>query len=429
MLRRNFLKTALMTGAMGLMSPVSRLYGAVEGGYTGRLLIQLQVVGGWDVSSYCDPKENQAGEQEITTWSRDAETLQAGNIPFAPWANNADFFNQHYANMLVINGVDAQTNSHSTGVLHNWSGRNAEGYPSLTAMFANNYAPDQPLTYVNFGGFAYTANLVRYSRLSDVDTMRRILIPESTWGEDTTLRSEADLTRIRSYRMARLGRMLEQDSLTPRQLDNISAYEQALNSRSALDEFINYLPTSEEILPTQEINDETSSDLQRQIQLTMAAFDAGVASASDIVSYGYDTHTDHDSLHEPLFTHINESLDLLWTMAEELNLADRLTVVIGSDFSRTPWYNSDQGKDHWPIGSVIVMEQNASWTNRVVGGTDEGQNAFQYNPSTLARDDENGTIIYPAHVHKALRNHLGLAGTDADQRYPFTTTEDFSFFS
>jgi len=134
-------------------------------------------------------------------------------------------------------------------------------------------------------------------------------------------------------------------------------------------------------------------------------------------------------LHEPLFAHINESLDLLWTMADERNLADRLTVVIGSDFSRTPWYNSDQGKDHWPIGSVIVMERNASWTNRVVGGTDEMQNAYQYNPVTLERDDTSGTIIYPMHVHKALRAHLGLAGTEGDQRYPFTSAEDFSFFS
>ena len=44
MKRREFLhKTAIM-GAMGLVAPAPRLYGAtIEGGYEGRLLVQLQM--------------------------------------------------------------------------------------------------------------------------------------------------------------------------------------------------------------------------------------------------------------------------------------------------------------------------------------------------------------------------------------------------
>ena len=62
--------------------------------------------------------------------------------------------------MLVINGIDAQTNSHTTGVLHNWSGRNAEGFPSITALFAARFAPKQPLSYLSFGGFSQTAGII-----------------------------------------------------------------------------------------------------------------------------------------------------------------------------------------------------------------------------------------------------------------------------
>ena len=61
---------------------------------------------------------------------------------------------------MVINGIDLQTNSHTTGVLHNWSGRNAEGYPGLTALFAANHAPDIAMPYVNFGGFGATEILL-----------------------------------------------------------------------------------------------------------------------------------------------------------------------------------------------------------------------------------------------------------------------------
>lgn len=428
MKRRDFIKKTGLLGAAGLMLPVAKLYGAIEGGYTGRLLIQLQVEGGWDVSSYCDPKVNQPGEKEITNWSKTSDIQQVGNIPFAPYANNAAMFEKYHRDMLVINGVDMQTNSHQVGVLYNWSGRNSDGFPTLTAMFAASNAPEQPLSYLNFGGFAQTRNLIRFSRLDDMTALKNLIRPEKIYGEDTTVRNADDLARIRAAAQARLVRQLSNPKLTPRQFDNLSAYHQSMNSRSILTEFSSYLPSSDETIADQQVNIETKSSLQRQIQLTIAAFNAGLASASDLYVGGYDTHNDHDLLHEPLLQHLNKSIDLLWTLAEATNIADRLTVIIGSDFSRTPHYNTENGKDHWPIGSVIVMEKSPSWGNRVVGSTDEMQNARSINPKTLQHDDEDGTRIYPNHVHKALRRHLGLENTAVDQNFKFLGTEDFDFF-
>lgn len=337
MKRREFLINTMLLGAAGLTAPIPRIYGAVDGGYTGRLLITLQIDGGWDVSSYCDPKVNQPGELAITNWSDSNDIQMAGNIPYAPFANNADFFGKYYNNMLVINGIDAQTNSHTTGVLHNWSGRNSVGYPTLTAMFAAKNAADQPLSYINFGGFAQTGNLIRFSRLDDVYALQALLNPAANdWGNEGTKRSASDLARIRSYRQARIDRKLASERMTPRQMDNLSAYDSALRNRSSLEEFSNYLLAPEEYYDWEEVNTEVSSDLRRQIQLTMSAFDAGVASAADLFTSGYDTHTDHDTLHEPLFTYQNNAIDMLWTLAADYNLADRLTVVIASDFSRTP---------------------------------------------------------------------------------------------
>jgi len=425
MKRRDFLKS-MMLGTAGLTLPVSRLYAAANDTYTGRLLVLLQVTGGWDVTSFCDPKVNQAGEQEITHWSNSAEILTAGNIPFAPFASNADFFNKYHPHMVVINGVDAQTNSHSTGVLHNWSGRNSEGFPSLTAMFAAHNAPEQPLSYINNGGYGQTANLIRFSRLDDTRALTQILQPEYSNSEDTIRRPE-DMARIREYRLNRMARLIDNHDNTPRRLANLEAYENALQGVSALTGFSDFIP--EDIFENEQINNQTNSDLRRQIQMAVAAFDAGIASAADLIIHGFDTHDDHDNRYEPLLAHTTDSLDMLWTLAEERGFADRLTVVIGSDFGRTPFYNADEGKDHWPIGSVVVMEQNPSWGNRVIGLTDEGHNAYAINPITFERDDENGTIIYPKHVHKALRRHLGLENTAVDEAFQFTNTEDFAIFS
>ncbi len=98
---------------------------------------------------------------------------------------------------------------------------------------------------------------------------------------------------------------------------------------------------------------------------------------------GFDTHDDHDALHKPLVQLLNESIDLIWTLAETAGYADRLTVVVGSDFARTPEYNSQQGKDHWPIGSVMVMQKAPSWGSRTVGLTDAVQNAIAIDPVSL----------------------------------------------
>ena len=64
-------------------------------------------------------------------------------------------------------------------------------------------------------------------------------------------------------------------------------------------------------------------------------------------------------------------VDYLWDYTEVHGVANRMVVVMGSDFGRTNKYSAQGGKDHWPIGSFIVMEKNQHWANRVVGETDE----------------------------------------------------------
>ena len=160
----------------------------------------------------------------------------------------------------------------------------------------------------------------------------------------------------------------------------------------------------------------------------MLAFKTGVAVSADLWLGGFDTHATHDPDHEWLLGNLTDSVDYLWDYAETYGVADRMVVVIGSDFGRTNVYNSQDGKDHWPIGSFVIMEKHQRWTNRVVGETDGLHFAQRINPGTLVRDDANGTIIYPKHVHKALRRHLGIEHTPDAQRFPFNNTEDFAFF-
>ena len=81
------------------------------------------------------------------------------------------------------------------------------------------------------------------------------------------------------------------------------------------------------------------------------------------------------------------------------------------------------------IGSYIIMENGAAWGNRQVGLTDEGHNANKIIPTSLKADDRRGTLIYPKHVHKALRRYLGVEGFAASRGFSFANTENFDFFN
>ena len=427
--RRRFCKALAGASCVPLgLAPGARIY-AAPAEYAGRLLVVLQLEGGWDVTSLCDPKANQPGELEINHWARRNDIETAGRINYAPFAANRDLFGRHHRKMLVINGVDAQTNSHTTGVLHNWSGRNAAGLPTLTALFAARHAPDVPLAYLNFGGFAESARLIRYSRLDDHNALLQLLDPVAANGDEERFRTDSEVARVHRYQRAALERRLARDTLTPRQRENLQAYLSARSSREALHRLKSVLPPEDQFLQDTTLPGlPWSSDLMRQIQLTLLTFKAGVGSASDLFFGGFDTHSQHDAQHEALFTHLANAIDYLWNYAAELGIADRITLVMGSDFGRTPHYNADDGKDHWPIGSYIIMENAPAWGDRVVGVTDGAHNAHKINPSTLKRDDNNGTLIYPKHVHQALRRHLGVEAFAASRQLGLGLTEDFDFF-
>ena len=422
MKRRAMLKTLMAAGAAASGFRLPLVHAA---DYRGKLFVFVQADGGWDPTSFCDPKANTPGEPVINHWAERDEVRQAGNIPYAPFARNAAFFEKYHRRMLVINGVDAQTNSHTVGIVHNWSGRNSEGYPTTTALLAAHYAPTLPVPYLSFGGYSVTGGLTRFTRIDDANLLRDIANPA------TRMFSDADWADLESFRDTKAARLEAAPNLLPGDVHHRGFYRSAF-ATEGLKAYADAIPPEDELEQYQEHVGEDrifGSTLRRQAQLTVLAFKTGVAVAADLWLGGFDTHAYHDPDHEWLLGNLTDSVDYLWEYAEEHGVADRMVMVIGSDFGRTNFYNSVDGKDHWPIGSFIVMEKNQSWTGSAVGETDGLHFAQRINPRTLRRDDRNGTIVYPKHVHKALRRYLGIENTPGAQRFPFNNTEDFAFFS
>ena len=431
MQRRTILKG--LACALGGASLGFRLPLAASADRRGKLAVFVQADGGWDPTSFCDPKANVPGEPVINHWAERAEIQTAGGLDYAPFANNVRFFEKYHRRMLVINGVDAQTNSHSVGVVHNWSGRNSEGYPSLGALLAARDGEELPVAYLNFGGYAETGGIARYTRLSNATLLQNIAAPAAN-AFDAARRyiDEDDWAALRARQAADSGRLLAVPDLVAGDERNRRLYRSAFAGSEGLKAYADAIPPEGQREQPEEFASPSGvlyrSELRRQAQLTVLAFKTGVAVSADLWLGGFDTHATNDPDQEWLLGNLADSVDYLWDYAEVHGVADRMVVVIGSDFGRTNFYNSQEGKDHWPIGSFVVMEKNQPWTNRAVGETDELHFARRINPRTLDRDDAGGTIIYPKHVHKALRRYLGMEYTPGGQRFPFNNTEDFIFF-
>lgn len=429
--RRQMLRAALVGGsaAIGLLS--SRVWSSsTHQPYEGPLLVTLQLNGGVDVTQLCDPKVNVKGEPKINYWADTAEPGQAGNLRYAPVANNTAFFERFGRDTLVINGVNSQTNSHETGRLYNWTGSNAEGRPSLSALFAAAQSPDQPLAYSVFDGFSRTGGLIGYNRFDDLSNMSALIRPNVDPWSGGQKRAETDVMRSQQLVQDGVQSLLLQPNLSIRQRQSALRFVEAREGREGLQRLAELVPAEEDIQRREDFSAggmNFSSNLKQQMQGALLVFKSGLGSAADLALDGFDSHDIHDPVSEALLSQFADAVHFFWDYAEELGLADRIVLVIGSDFSRTNFYNDGNGKDHWPIGSYMVMEQGAPWGDRVVGLTDELHFAKAINAETL-KDDPRGVLMTPSHVHRALQAYLGLDLYAADMGFGLSDIENLPLF-
>ncbi len=418
MKRRNFLKTLTGFGVAGMlpMTLVKPAYGATPD----RFLITISATGGWDPTSLVDPKgdaERSDGLGPINNYSA-SEIKSAGNIIYAPYSNQVEepdaesgghfdnFFEKHHGRLLVINGIDTQTNGHDSGRRFVWSGKLEEGYPTVAALAAAPFA-DQPMAFISNGGYDFTASLVAPVRTSSASTFTQLAFPNSQFPEDQELQefgffSTVSYDLIQQAREERLTRMRVAEALPKRQLQ-MEQLQTVRNSEVELQSLLGFLP------------EEVSDGLQGQAEIALAAFASGLAVSANLSLSGFDTHGDHDTDHTESLTELLAGIDHLWDQIEAQGLQDKVTVVIGSDFGRTPFYNEGDGKDHWNITSVMAMGAGITG-NRVIGSTNDNFEALALNENTLQNDD-SGIIITPQHIHRSLRDFLGIQD-DLDSLFP-----------
>ncbi|PCJ22473.1 MAG: hypothetical protein COA96_14425 [SAR86 cluster bacterium] len=419
MKRREFTKLLSMAGLSAVSPWLPNTASAAEP-YSGPFYISLAAIGGWDVTSFCDPKLNQPGQRDINTWASSADIQQIGNITYAPVAKNQEFFERFYQDMLVINGLDTQTNSHDDGRRHTWSGRIGFGYPSFGAIASAAIAPDLALSLVHDSGYSETAGITRFSRLQNPDLIRNLVNDSKVFNgaSEFDLFEPSELDLITQYQDERLNRLMASNQLLPRQEKGMNNLFMANSTRDELKAFADLLPDTFE-----EDND------FRAAQLALLAYQSGLCVSAQLGINGFDTHQNHDTDHFEELEKLTNLVTFIFDTAEQAGFADKIILTMSSDFGRTPYYNAGGGKDHWPIGSAIMIQQGASWGNRVVGATDGVHQALNINPSTLQVDNSSAGIrLEPKHLQQAMRQLGGVDNSNIAQMFPLNA-ENIDFFN
>ncbi len=407
--RRDFLHLAGLTGLTLLVPSVARRsWAGSPAADSTRLWVFVHAGGGWDPTLLCDPKGQTSADDPNAVDHYDAATIASyGNLRCAPLPKVQAFFAAHGDKVLVLNGVDTQTNSHDAGTRFTWSGHLNEGWPCLAALIAAQTAPDRALAFVSYGGYDDTEGVAPLTRLGSPDTFARLAKPEFfDPTQPARFHTEATTARIEAAAQARLQAMANRP-MSPRAHANAAALYALRTGDNDLGQLISALPAKLDPDP-----------LKQQAQLIVAGFQSGLAVSANMTRGGFDTHGDHDANHIPAMENLMESVGFLWDTAVSAGIADRLTVVVGSDFGRTPLYNAGKGKDHWSITSVLAMGAGVTG-NRVVGATTPDFRAQTVNQATLALDPA-GVRLTPGMVHRSLRQLAGLEGTQWAAKFPIS---------
>src|SRR5205807_1948775 len=156
-----------------------------------------------------------------------------------------DFYAGLGAELLAINGLDYSVNNHAPGARYMATGKlDSLAYPTFAALVAACKGPACPLSFLTFGNYSATGNLVAMSRVPYLPSLQRIANADAIEGNVRSPYHD-------DFALARIEQTLQEDKAVraakprlPRQdrADNMLYAAQA-NSRT-LSRVTPYIPKS-----------------------------------------------------------------------------------------------------------------------------------------------------------------------------------------
>lgn len=461
--RRDFIRLGGFAGlSLFVPSVLGRDAHADPAIWGGPYFLHMHAAGGWDPTMLCDAKLTAGGvtpayENTLVTAVADMNgifvptTVAAGKFLLRsngnPVEDPQNFFSTVGKDVLVINGIDTQTNNHDTGVQGLACGHNDIELPALAALFAGNVAKkiNVPMAFLAGGQYNRTGDVVGVSRFPG-DKVSLLAEPfKAQPADEKALLSEVAVRRISELRDERFSRIEAKTSL-PRTKRTFGAFREAAKGGASvnllkavvaapnptIDSFANDLAPDTRTYLTAPINQSAGAparfvDMGRPLETVLRCFQAGVTASATFAQGGFDTHSDHDNQQGNAMSVFLARLRYVLLRAQQLGLRDKLFIMVTSDFGRTPRYNTQRGKDHWNVTSALLVGPGIRG-GRALGKTDEGHKALRVArgnvTQVLSDKDQSGVRLHASHVHRELRRVLGVDQAPFISQFPLPATDD-----
>ncbi len=413
-MRRDFLKRCTLAGlgfaCPGGMASLVRAADREAPPYEGPYYMVFNASGGWDTTLLMDPK----GVNNINRIYQEGDILTEGAHHFAPTQKhkqdgmgNEEFFREFGPELLVLNGLDYSVNNHSPGARYMATGKlDSMAYPTFAALAAACKGPACPLSFLTFGNYSATGNVVAMSRVPYLPSLQRIANADSVEGNlKSPYHDPFALDRIEQALEEQHSARSPQPAL-PRQAHAESMLYAAQVNSKALARVTPHIP-----------KDIPKERLAQQAEIALASFKAGVCVSANLSIGQFDSHANNDQDQLKLIPELLAGIAYVLRRATELNLREKLVVIVQSEMGRTPNYNQGNGKDHWSIGSIMFLGPGIRG-NRVIGATDAQQFHLPLNPASLAIDKDKGIRVRPEHIHECLRQFAGIADHPLSRKFP-----------
>ncbi len=88
--------------------------------------------------------------------------------------SNEDFYQEFGSELLVVNGIDYSVNNHNPGARYMATGKlDSLAYPTFAALVAACKGPTCPISFLTFGNYSNTGNLVAMSRINYLPSLQK----------------------------------------------------------------------------------------------------------------------------------------------------------------------------------------------------------------------------------------------------------------
>lgn len=402
--RRTALKASAAAAAcVALPSVLHRASAQTAPAAAASKLVIVLASGGWDQTYVLDPKLGASGVD-----AAEGTIQQFGDIPILVHPSRpavTRFFTRYAERVTVLNGVQTRSFVHPDCMKRVLTGSPSETTPDMGAITAFERGRELPVPYLALGGQARSGPFAAVTGRTGTTNQLAALVddaaaypgPSGPFIPEVGLSpTEDERALVRSYLDASTARLAATRGQTGYNKKRVEDFAASLDRAERLRAFARDNGAGDR---------DYTLDLDVQIPLAVRALEQGLSCAALMQTNDWDTHQDN-ARQSMKFEGMFGALELLVDALEQRALLDDTLVLVLSEMGRTPKLNADNGKDHWPVTSAMLLGAGVRG-GQVLGGTGEGLEALPLDLAT-GLPQPGGEQLQAGHLVAGVLDTLGI---------------------